>query len=184
MVTRVLLGLGSVALACGVVLGGVVLFHVETARRGDRPPTEVTSPGDCPGARLRVTAPRVMSEGESGSLEVELAGDTAATCTWEVWVEAAAALDVRPARSQSVRLLPGRATATAHWILTPSRPGSWDVRIIADGLSETRRIKVTTILGLSPFAAALLSPILLVLGPMATLPYWIDRWRARRPGPP
>jgi hypothetical protein len=185
---RVLLLVGSAALAGGLLLGGLLLFHVETARRSDAPGTEFTSQPDCPRAQLLpIAGPRVMSLAESGTIEATFMNPEITTCTLQVSLVASSALDVSPGAPQKVTLSPERPSGTARWIVTPKQSGAWDLRVQADGrFDQPYRIKVTSILGLSSYGAALASQILVILGPIATVPYWIDRWRAKRsaPAPP
>ena len=179
--TRLLLVIGGVALACGLLLGGVLLFHAESAKRSDARGIEFTSQPDCPRAQLQpITGPRVVSLAESATIEATIVNTEPSTCSVELSLVAASALDVSP-RTQKISLSPDRPSGTARWIVTPKQPGSWDLRVQADGrFDQPYRIKVTTILGLSSVSATLASQLLVILGPLATVPYWIDRWRAKR----
>jgi hypothetical protein len=178
---RVLLVIGSAALACGLLLGGVLLYHRESARRSDARGIEFTSQPDCPRAQLQpIAGPRVVSLAESATIEATVMNAEPSACTVELSLVAASALDVTPGR-QKIALSPERPSGTARWIVTPKQPGSWDLRVQADGrFDQPYRIKVTTILGLSSISATLASQLLVILGPLATVPYWIDRWRAKR----
>ena len=116
---RILLLLGGVALTCGLLLGGLLLFHVESARRSDAPGTEFTSQPDCPRAQLLpIAGPRVMSLAESATIEATIVNAEPTTCTLEVSVVAASALDVSPS-TQKISLSPERPSGTARWIVTP-----------------------------------------------------------------
>jgi hypothetical protein len=128
-----------------------------------------------------------MSLAESGTIEATFMNPEITSCTLQVSLVASSALDVSPNAPQKVALSPERPSGTARWIVTPKQSGAWDLRVQADGrFDQPYRIKVTSILGLSSYGAALASQLLVILGPLATVPYWLDRWRAKRaaPGPP
>jgi hypothetical protein len=183
---RVLAAVGSLTMAGALVLATLLLFHVQKAWRGDQPATHFTSQADCRSVDFDSTAPYLMAMNRSGAATVTLTAREPSACTMKVELVAAAPLKVSGKNPDDITLTIERPTDTRRWILSADQAGTWDIEVKAGGFRKPYTIEVTTVFGLSPLTTALIAGVSGVMGPMLTLPYWLERWRTRpatrRPG--
>ena len=138
---------------------------------------------------------RTMAEKESQALTVVLGNlDSSADC--EVTVSLSAPnFDINPANPDRVVTVPaGEKAATTAWVLSSREAGNYEVVVTAGFDVQVMGIRVTNLLGLSAPEAKILSYIGYFLGPMLSLPWWIEKWEEhqrrkreeeqRRPSPP
>ena len=132
---------------------------------------------------------RTMAEKESQALTVVLGNlDYSGDC--EVTVNISAPnFDINPANPDRVVVIPpGEKAATAAWVLSSREAGNYEVVVTAGFDVQVVGIRVTNLLGLTAPQAKILSYIGYFLGPMLSLPWWIQKWeeykRRKREEPP
>jgi hypothetical protein len=178
-----LIGLAVAALALVLLLA--LLAARADATTVDRRPAPGTPVEDAAGScGVFVTsevllARRVMSEQASQSLTVALTNEGADACAVAVTL---AAPDFRASPPQTQLTVTAAAGATTEhaWVISPLRAGDFEVAVIVGNSVTVLGISVTTVLGLTPLQAEILSLVGSVLGPMLTLPWWYERWQERR----
>jgi hypothetical protein len=124
-------------------------------------------------------ARRVISEDDSESLSVLLGNDTPGEC--EITVRLSAPnFDISPPVDSRTVIAPPAESVAVVWILSPRKPGSFQVAVTAGLDSLVIGLTVTNVLGLTPQQAKILSMIAAFLGPMLTAPWWYDRIKEAR----
>jgi hypothetical protein len=176
---RLLATSGILATLLGVALFGNFLWvtHLEIAARYRDGGESLSSAGGCSHALQTVVAPkRTPVVGETIVLELFFMNTLSKDCEVDVSLRAAG-FDKDPADGQKFKLTPG--TNSRFWTLSAKQPGDHEV-IVSSGL-EMRRLGLHILSNqfLDPATALLLSGLLSLLGPMATIPWWLE-WREKR----
>ena len=201
-VVGLILFLGAVVLAL-ILRGPSPPFTGESAASGvapapapkaDAPITKEPPPPTCALEDVRTSKART-TEGEPIELTVSLATDD------QNWCRDTIALDApnfkTSSNRSSVTIPPlgsltdeeseeiaddARSTQDFVWILAPEKPGAHKVAVSTSTDYKVLDIAVGDAIGLNPFWAQLLSGAGVVLGPVLTVPWWLDRWRERKKG--
>jgi len=140
----------------------------------------VTSAASCQHPLGAVTvARRVISESDSESLSVVLGNDTPGECEISVHLSAPN-FDISPTDDSRTVDVPPAQSVTIVWILSPRKPGSFQVAVTAGLDSAVIGLTVTNVLGLTPQQAKILSMVATFLGPMLTAPWWYERLKEAR----
>jgi hypothetical protein len=171
----VLAGLACVVFSLG--MGTALLWHYLTAARLDAK-SESLGAAPCMFPLKGFETPRVLSTGESKPATLLLFNDGTSVCTVHLTL-AAPDFELGAPGTRSLELLPGQR-ATASWILSPKSAGRYTISLSTDYHSVTRGIVVTSVFGFSVSAAGIASIAASFLGPMLTLPWWIERWEKRK----
>jgi hypothetical protein len=134
---------------------------------------------DCQIASTITLPRRVMTENESQMLTVTLVNESVVACEVPVLLNAPNFDVAGELASRSVNVEPQSETAVV-WILSPEKAGTFQIAVNVAGELAILGITVTDVLGLTALQARLLSIIGSVLGPILTVPWWIERWQERQ----
>lgn len=177
---RILAISGGIAFLGGLLLFGLFLYVVQLDLRARRLDTlsEAQSAGGCSHA-LQAAAPptRTPVIGETLLLALAFLNENSRSCDVTVRLEAAG-FDKDPASPRTYVLSPG--SSTRYWSIAAKQAGEHKLLLSSGNVSLTLGINVLP----NPFFGAsttlILSAFLSLLGPMATIPWWIERFRGRQ----
>ncbi len=117
-----------------------------------------------------------VSENENVSLDVTVSAPAdVEECSDEVSLQApsfdtSSELKQRVKVSRSIR----ENDENAHWPLAPEKSGTYNLEVKSREDFEAVEVNVTNALGLSPRTTLLFSVANIVLGPLLTVPYWLE----------
>jgi hypothetical protein len=123
-----------------------------------------------------------MTDHESKILTVSLYGGNQDGCTASVQL-AITNFDISPPETvQAVRLFANQTTQVV-WVLSPKSQGNFSYVVTFPGSQnqspDGSTVKVTNDVGLPAWVTSVLVPLAVaVLGPLLTVPYWIDKCAA------
>lgn len=173
-----------------VVFVGVALIFsraqaVANARARDAVDTGSTRPeeqADCRQPLVAVDLPeRVMSEDREQTLTVTV-GNQFNSSTCVVIVELTALrFDISPTTlvRTSAELALGE-TESFIWLIAPTRTGEHTIIVMANEELQTLGVTVRTWLGLTAGQARVASFVATLLGPLLSVPWWLERWEKRQ----
>lgn len=115
---------------------------------------------------------RVMSAKESQVIVAKLSTISEEKCKVTASI-AAPAFEISPEKEGRSAIIASDSSATIPWVLLPEKTGSHELTISSGNKFITRGVSVTTVLGLSPFQAKVLSLTSTFLGFVLTLPWLI-----------
>lgn len=126
-------------------------------------------------------ADRVMSEDDEQALTVVVGNQVdEVACVVNVQL-AALRFDVSPpALSQTSMELASGETQSFVWLIAPRRTGEHTIIVTANEELRSLGVTVRTWLGLTAGQARVASWLATLLGPVLTLPWWLERWEKRR----
>jgi hypothetical protein len=126
----------------------------------------------------RVVLPRrVMRDDESQAITVVFSNAARKTCTAHLDL-LAPDFEIRPnPTKQEIEVPQGTVTASAVWILAPMKHGTFAIAVRGGGDYLQFGNAVTRVFGMNPRSIQLLSYGMGSLGPLLTVPWWLERWR-------
>ncbi|MBA3471639.1 MAG: hypothetical protein H0T57_00165 [Rubrobacter sp.] len=162
-----------VALAL-TTIGEANLFGV--AEQADEALPSALVPQEAPPCDLEEVkaSPDTISEEENAELIVSLSADSDTGCQDTVSLDAPNFSTNSTERTTSVS--PDEKTADVRWVLAPRKTGDFKAAVTTGEGYEAIGIAVRKEF---PWAQ-LLSGAGTVLGPMLTVPWWLDKWRERK----
>ena len=114
---------------------------------------------------------RQLTVGQAINLRIDLWNEGKVECSARVAVNAAT-FDVRPQSTQDLKLPPGNSTFL--WNIAPTRVGNHQI-VVQSGLDTIGIGLVVKELGfLTEFQAKLFSWVVGLLGPILTVPWWVE----------
>lgn len=139
---------------------------------------------------------QIMAENDSQAINTLIMNNSTIPCECAVELSAVGFSFAPNNAERVVGLAPGEKTRV-RWAITPTKIGSFalfvDVRSrpsVSDKGEEFKyvnidrsdmiKIRVTSILGLSAWQTQLITWLGAVLGSALTLPYWYEKWQARK----
>lgn len=125
------------------------------------------------------TPERVMAENKSQSIVVETKNTAKKSCETYLSLRAPS-FDMSPARDEQKVVLPPGEKGSLSWILTPRKTGVYDLSVSDILHTKIFGITVTNVFGLSAAQAKIFSMLGTLLGPMLTVPWWVDKWIVRK----
>ena len=145
--------------------------------------TTKTSHGDVMGPPMcswKVETPeRVISENKTLAILIKVSNPEKQACETQLSLRAPG-FDYSPVRDeQQIKLAPNKHGAIS-WILTPRKPGTFDLAVSDIINTQIFGVNVTNIFGLSSGQAKLFSVVGSIFGPMLTVPWWFEIWRQKR----
>jgi hypothetical protein len=177
---RSLAVLGVILLFLGLALFGYFVHLVNldfVARQSDKI-KEWNAAGGCDHALKNAVPPtRTPAVGESVLIVLTFVNPDSDDCDVTAYLNAAG-FDKDPSESTKYTLAPG--TGTKYWTISPKTAGSHEVVVRSGNVDITFGMQVLSNQFLGPSTALVLSGCLSALGPMATIPWWIDFYRRRK----
>ena len=174
-----LVGLLMLLLAIGV---GGVLFSINqrTQARDSIDTKHGMVVSDFPPCTWDLGMPqRVLSENNSQTIVINATNTADADCQSELSL-LAPGFDISPRKDTQTVTAKPQGQGSIAWIVIPHKSGSFDI-VISDGLkTQVAGITVTNILGLTATQAQICSILGSLLGPMFTVPWWVERWQKRK----
>ena len=136
--------------------------------------------GDFPLCAWEANLPqRVLSENSSQTIVINATNSADTDCQSALSL-LAPGFDVSPRKEQQTVTVKPKGQGSIAWIVIPQKSGSFDIAV-SDGI-DTRVIgvTVTNVFGLTATQAQFFSVLGTLLGPMFTVPWWLDRWQKRK----
>ncbi len=126
-----------------------------------------------------VAVPRVMSVRESHPLVVNVVREEGPPCESTVEVSATN-FEFSPGElHRTIMLDAGRFRDTATWVMSPKQTGEYTIVVNTGADVQTFGVVVTNVLGFRAKPAQIITYVGSVLGPMLTVPWWLDRIKSR-----
>jgi len=122
---------------------------------------------------------RVLAEDNSQFLVVN-ATDPAKTDCQSSLTLLAPGFDISPHKEEQILTAKSQGSGSIFWIVTPHKPGSYEIAL-SDGINtRVLGVTVTNLLGLTALQAQILTTLGTLLGPVITIPWWLERWQQRK----
>ena len=173
---------GLVLIATAILLRGGTMYvnhmiKVATQYDGLGFPLKLGAASDCPYALKTATAPtRTPVVGEAMIILLTFKNPNKKPC--EVYVELeAAGFDKDPKGTRKIELPSG--VSFHRWSVSPKNPGNHRIIVDSGGASFVVGFTVLANQFVSPYVMNTVSVILSLLGPMATIPWWLN-WYSNR----
>ena len=125
---------------------------------------------------------RTITENESTSITIFLSNQSAKPYAETITLLAPNFSSNPSATSKKLIVPVGQKSASATWILTPQKTGSYELGVTSLKSKGTvvLGIVVTNVLGLTPLQAQILAYIGSAFGPILTVPWWLEVWQKRK----
>ena len=122
---------------------------------------------------------KIMSEDKTQSIKVAFKNPAKKTCETYMSLRAPS-FDTSPSKDEQKISVPPGKTGSLAWIITPRKTGTYELSV--SDILNTRifGITVTNIFGLNTTQAKVFSMLGTLLGPMLTVPWWVDKWFQRK----
>ncbi len=179
---KTLFALGGIILFLfGINLGHNLLKGESQALSLDRDKKVYGAIGDGPlPCSWSVETPeRVLAEDKSEAIVIQTTNPTDSTCESTLSLRAPS-FEKSPAKDEQIITLPAKGKGSLSWIITPNKPGTFDISVSDILNTKVFGVTVTNIFGLSSIQAKLASIFGGIFGPMLTVPWWWDRWRRKK----
>jgi hypothetical protein len=171
---------GIILLFFGLALFGYFLHLVnldDLARSSDGINERMSSGGCLHALKSAVPPTRTPAIGESVLIVLTFVNPDTEDCDVTVSLDAAG-FDKDPSGPAQFTLAPG--TSTKYWTISPKAAGSHEVLVRSDLVDITFGMQVLSNQFFGASTTLVLSSVLSMLGPMATIPWWIDFYRRRK----
>ena len=173
--------IGLVIFFAAIGIGAVLLVMNQNAQSRDHSDEKhgvVVS--DYPPCVWELSIPqRILSENNSQTIVVNTTNATDTECQSQLTL-LAPGFDVNPRKEFQTIAAKSQAKGSVAWIVIPHKSGEFDIAV-SDGLNtQALGITVTNVLGLTATQAQLCSILGTLLGPMLSVPWWVDRWQKRK----
>lgn len=133
-----------------------------------------------PPCNWEVTEPeRVMAENKSQAVVVKTTNNEKKPCESYLSLRAPS-FDLSPAKEEQHVTLPAGDKGSVSWILTPRKTGTYEVAVSDIIDTKIFGIAVTNVFGLTAAQAKVFATLSSLLGPMLTVPWWVDKWFQRK----
>lgn len=175
-------GFIGILLFVGSLLFGIKLLNSEKkALSLDKEETIYGSIGEGPlRCSWEVKSPeRVMGEDKSQAMLVELTNPMDTECESTVTLRSPG-FDMSPNKEEQTIKLAVQGSGSFSWILTPRKAGVFELSVSDAFNTRIFGITVTNTFGLTAGQAKIFSFIGGLLGPMLTVPWWIEKWYFRK----
>ncbi|MBI4080923.1 MAG: hypothetical protein HY430_04095 [Candidatus Levybacteria bacterium] len=175
--------------AIGIVVFLASVFLLTNLQKGESLAVALDDTGEAYGAISddytpcvwNATPPeRVMSENKSQAILIQVKNTAKKECVSYLSLRAPS-FDFSPAKEEQKIALAPKGSGSISWILTPRKTGSYEISVSDMLNTQIFGITVTNVFGLSAVQAKLFSIAGTLFGPMLTVPWWMDRWRQRKP---
>jgi hypothetical protein len=172
---------GAVILLCALS----VIYSVNrderlaVSRDGSKKSYGSVSEGPLPCSWAATPPERVISENRSQSIVVSVKNTLDEDCRSEIELRAPG-FDISPQKESQVITLASASGGSVSWILTPRKTGSFEISVSDIFDTKIFGITVKTMFGLTSAQAKAASAVGGLMGPMLTLPWWIDKFWSRK----
>lgn len=122
---------------------------------------------------------KVMADNKTQAVVIQVKNTDKKTCESIVSLHAPSFETDPPKEEQKIRIPSGKKGSVA-WVLTPRKPGTYQIAVSDILNTKIFGITVTNMFGLTAVQAKVFSFISSLLGPMLTLPWWVDKWFQRK----
>ena len=119
---------------------------------------------------------RVMTQNTSQAILVKLSNPTDKECQSTI-APRAPGFEISPMREEQKIALAAGATGSLSWIVSPRRTGTFQIAVSDILNTQILGVTVKDEYGLTAAQAKLLALVGSILGPMLTVPWWLDRFK-------
>lgn len=122
---------------------------------------------------------RVLSENKSHSIIVNTANAMDADCQSALTL-LAPGFDISPRKEEQTIVAKANSRGSIVWIVTPDEAGEYEIAV-TDGIdTRVMGVTVTNLFGLTAVQIQMLAVVGSILGPMLSIPWWLDRMQQRK----
>ena len=126
---------------------------------------------------------RVLSENKTYSIIVNTKNPMDADCQSEVTL-LAPGFDISPRKEEQIITAKANSRGSIVWIVTPDEAGEYEIAV-TDGVDTVvTGVTVTNLFGLTAVQIQMLAVVGSILGPMLSIPWWLDRLQQRKKAKP
>lgn len=126
-----------------------------------------------------VAPERVMSEDTSQAIVIRVKSLAQEDCRTSITLRAPG-FDISPMKEEQSVTVSRNSTGSLSWIINPRKTGTYTISLSDMLNTKIYGITVTTVFGLTGGQARIASFLGGLFGPMLTVPWWWDKWRARK----
>lgn len=122
---------------------------------------------------------RVMAENKSQAISIKTSNSADKQCETYLSLRAPG-FDMSPAKEEQKIILPPNGKGSISWIITPRKTGTFAVTVSDVVNTKIFGISVTNVFGFTATQAKVFSIIGSLFGPIFTIPWWLEKWLARK----
>jgi hypothetical protein len=123
---------------------------------------------------------RVMTQNTSQAILVKVSNPADRECQSTIALRAPG-FEISPMREEQKIALAAGGAGSLSWIVTPRRTGTFQIAVSDILNTQILGVTVKDEYGLTAVQAKLLALVGSILGPMLTVPWWVDRLNLRKP---
>lgn len=173
----------------GILLFVFGIFLSNTLRNGERSASSldgkktvfgmISDEGPPPCSWDAKSPERVMADNKSQAVVIEVKNTDKKTCESILSLQAPS-FETSPPKDEQKITVPAGKAGSLSWILTPRKPGTYQIAVSDILNTKIFGITVTNMFGLTATQAKTFSFFSGLLGPMLTVPWWVDKWFQRK----